>query len=116
MLETNQIDVVEIQEVGSLPVGRQLIFGKLESDSSGITIAFFCVIDWQRQKFRRAIFSVDRIAEVCRECRDPALPRKIIPDDGDSTWKRRSQLSGRECWCLLLNGERAKIDTGHGLY
>src|SRR5258708_2871539 len=26
------------------------IFGKLKSDSSGITIAFFYVIDWQRQK------------------------------------------------------------------
>src|SRR5207249_8418115 len=114
MLQTNQIDVVEIQEVRCLPVGRQLIFGKLESDSCGVTIAFFCVIDWQRQKFRRAIFSVDRIAQVCRECRDPALPRKIIPDDGDSTWKRRSRLCGRECWCLLLNSEWAKIDTGHG--
>ena len=62
MLQTNQIDVVEIQEVRCLPVGRQLIFGKLESDSCGVTIAFVCVIDWQRQKFRRAIFSVDRIA------------------------------------------------------
>jgi hypothetical protein len=62
MLQTNQIYVAEIQEVRSLPVRRELIFGKLESDSSGVTIAFFCIVDWQRQKFRRAIFSVDCIA------------------------------------------------------
>jgi hypothetical protein len=62
VLQANQIYVAEIEEVSRLPVRGEVILGKLESHSCRVTVAFFRIVDRQRQKLCRTVFSVDRIA------------------------------------------------------
>ena len=66
---------------------------RLSSDNSnrtrsGYAVTLFGVVHRQRQQLGRAVFGVNGVAQICRERRDPAVPRQIVPDDCDSIGKR----------------------------
>ena len=68
------IDVAEIQKVRGLPVRRQIAFGQFKPYPLGIVISLSRVVHGQCQQLCRVELSAERIAQVGRESRDPALP------------------------------------------
>jgi len=75
VLQTDQINVAEIQEISGLAVGSHLILGKFESDSGRVDVAFWRIVDRKRQEFRGAVFGMNRVAQIRGERGDAALPR-----------------------------------------
>src|SRR5580692_7624750 len=110
VLQANQIDVAEVQEVRGLPVGSQIIFRQLESHSRGIRITLFGVVDRKGQQLCRAIFCVYCVAQIRRERRNPASPRKIIPHDRDSIGKCRVRRKRFRRYGSIFQHERLDFD------
>jgi hypothetical protein len=87
VLQAHQIDIAEIQKVGGLAVGSQIVLGQLEPHSGGIAIALLSIVHGESQQLGRAVFRVNGVAQVCREGRNSALSREIVPDHCDSIGK-----------------------------
>ena len=83
VLKTNQIDIAEIQKVGGLPVGGEIVLGQFEAYSGRIAVALFRIVHWKSQQLGRAVFRVDGVAQIGRERRNSTLSRKIVADDCD---------------------------------
>ncbi len=90
VLQAYQINVAEIQEIRGLAIRNQLILGKLEAHAGGIGVTLWRIVHRQRQQFRGAIFSVNRVAQIRCKRGDSTPPRKIVPDDGDPAWQQRA--------------------------
>src|SRR5712671_4933267 len=110
MLQTNQVDVAKIQEVRRLSIGSQRILGKLEAHSRWVAVAFFRIVDWQREEFDSTVFRVKRVAQIGRECRDATFARQIVPNHSDAAgqhwpWEYRHGSGG-----CLLHYEGTQID------
>ena len=102
MLQANQIDIAEIQEVGGLAVGRQIILGQFEAYPSRITVALFGIVHRKSQQLRRAVFRMNGVAQIGCECRNSTMSWKIVANDGDAVWKsgalRSGYRRGRRCF------------------
>jgi hypothetical protein len=62
MLQTDQINIAEIQKVGRLPVGSKIVFGELETHSGRICVTFRGIVHRQSQQLDCAILCVDGVA------------------------------------------------------
>ena len=94
VLQAHQIDIAEIQKVGGLAVGSQIVLGQLEPHSGGIAVALFSIVHGESQQLGRAVFRVNGVAQVRRERRNSALSREIVADDCDSIGKCRALRCG----------------------
>ncbi len=106
MLQANQIDVAEIQELGGLTIGSQVVLGEFKANARGIIVAFFGIVDGQGKQFGGSVFRVNCVAEVGGERGDPTFTGQIISDDSDSggknwprmDWPKRSQFFFQHRW------------------
>src|SRR5207248_7054726 len=109
VLQANQIDTSEIQKVGGLPVGSYVIFRQFEPHSGRIGVTLFSIVNRECQQFRRTVFRMEGVAQICSERRDATVPRKVVSHDRDSPWKYRAQRCKREIDCLLFQYERGRV-------
>src|SRR5271165_914078 len=95
VLEADHVDVVEVQEFRGIAIGLQVVLGKRPTYACGIVVALFGIVDRECQQSSCAVLRGDRAAKVGRKGGDSTLPRKIIPNHGDSTGQRWFGLQAR---------------------
>ncbi len=97
VLQAYQIEVREIQELGSLLIGGQIILRQRESYPRWVGIPRFRVVDRHGEQPCRTTFGGNRFAQVGSKSGDPTLARKIVANDGDPAGETRArlQLNGR---------------------
>jgi hypothetical protein len=83
VLHAGALDLVDVQEVGGVPVLVQAVLGHLEPDAVGVGVALGDVVHRDRDAVGTGGLFGHRFAEVGREGRDPALPGQIVPDERD---------------------------------
>src|SRR6185369_9032767 len=71
MLQRDEIDVAEIQKIGSVLIGRRIAFREFESNPRRITVVRTRVIDWNCQQLSRLVLCADGVAKICRKRRNP---------------------------------------------
>src|SRR5271157_4820934 len=84
VLQADQIDIAEIQKVGGVPVGIEIILRQGEPDSGGVGITLIGIVNGECQELNRAKFRMNRVTQVCCERRNSTTSGKIIPHDCDS--------------------------------
>src|SRR5271165_62774 len=88
VLQTNHVDIVEVQKLSRLLIRGQVILSKRPSHARRVFISFVGVINWERQQSSCTILCGNGCAQVGCERGYSALPRKIIADHGDSAGQR----------------------------
>jgi hypothetical protein len=125
VLQTNQIDVAKIQKIRSLSIRSQAVFGKLESNSCGVAVAFFRIVDRQRQELSSPVFRVNGVTQVSRECRDPTLTGKVVPDNSNPARQDWPGMCETGCGRFIFDYEGTQFDRfanvwgigkGYGFY
>ena len=61
-LQADQIDAVDIQEIGGAPIGLEIFLGQFEAHTRGIGIAILDVVDRHGDAGRVAVFGGDGFA------------------------------------------------------
>src|SRR6267378_2705429 len=97
MLETNQVDITEIQKLGGLTIRSQIVLGQLEAYPGRIGVALFGIVHRKSQQLRRTIFRVNGVAQIGCECGDSAVSWKIVANDRDSSGKSGALRRGYRC-------------------
>src|SRR5512146_1902400 len=80
MLKRNEVNVAEIQEIGSIFIGGGVSLGEFESNSRRIAVVRSRIVDWYRQQLSTSVLGADGVAQVCRKGCNSALPREVISD------------------------------------
>src|SRR5664280_1610902 len=81
--------LVKIEELGRTFIGRQLLFGQLESHPLGIAVFGLRIIYGQCKQSFNPVLGRNSVAQVGGESRNTALPWKIVPNDSDPARKRK---------------------------
>ena len=81
VLQADDVDLVDVQEIGRLGVGRQVVLAKLEADPGRILIALRPVVHRDGKTSCLGKLSGQRFAQVGGEGGNPALPRQVVSDD-----------------------------------
>jgi hypothetical protein len=53
VLQAHHVDVVEVQKFSGFLIGRHVVLGERPAHPRGIVVAFFRVVDWERQQSSR---------------------------------------------------------------
>src|SRR4030095_16963582 len=83
VLHADKVDGIDVQEVRCTPIRCEVALGDLEPDSRRISVAPSRIVHREDVTFDRRKLAGDRVGQVGREGRDPALTRQIIADKGD---------------------------------
>ena len=83
MLETNDIHVVDVQEIRRAQVGRQILFRDLKAHLRRIIITVLDIIDRHDRALDRGKFGGDGAAKVGRERGDAAFSWQVIAEKCD---------------------------------
>ena len=121
-LQANEIDVVDIQEIGGASIRLNIFFRQFKSNAGRVSVAAFDVVDGQRDARGVAVFGGDGLAEIGGERGNAALARQVVTDkrnpaDGclvGGSFHDQNMISENRCsWssliCQLL--KRKEADT-----
>src|SRR6185437_14416312 len=109
MLQTNQIKIREIEEIGSPLIRGQIVLLECESHSLGIGISGLRVIDWHCGQLCRTVLCGNCVTQVSGKGRDPTLTGKIVANNGDSARQPCARLRGRRYWTALPRSHKAPL-------
>jgi len=109
VLQADEVDAVAVEEVGGATVRGQLLLGQLEPHALGVGVPGLPVVHRNGDDTRAGTPGGERLAEIGREGRDPALPREVVPDDGNPP--ERTQQA-RYIHVDLCGGEARRADDG----
>src|SRR5438067_8305233 len=84
VLDRDDLDVVNVQEIRRTPVGVDLLFVDLKTDTRRIIVAFRVIVNCSHEALAMRVRGCDRLANVGRKCRDATLPWHIISKKGDA--------------------------------
>jgi hypothetical protein len=82
VLQTDDINVIEVQEVSGGLVGVDVLLLDLEPDALRVMIALFDIGDGHGEALDPGIKRRERLADVRGERGDPALAGQVIADEG----------------------------------
>src|ERR1700735_1554108 len=82
VLNRNDLNVVNVQEVGRATIRIDFLFINLESDSTRIVVAFRSIIHCPHDALTFRKFRGDGFAEISSKSGDTALTGKMIADEG----------------------------------
>src|SRR5580698_9148949 len=82
VLEQNDLDVVDVEEIGRTAVGTEFLLVDLKSDTSWIIVAFGSIIDCAHDAQTFWEFRRNSLTNIGGESGDAALARKMIPEKG----------------------------------
>ena len=80
VLQTDHVDVVDVQEFGRAPVRGQFLVPHFKTDPRGIVVPFLHIVHGNREHVGIRVRLGKRLAHVSGERRYPALARKVISD------------------------------------
>ena len=83
VLQAYQIEICEIQKVSRLLIRRQIVLLKGESHPRRVCIPRFRIVDRHREQSCRSILRRNCFAQISGKGGDPALPGKIVANNGD---------------------------------
>jgi len=81
VLQTDDVDVADIQKVGCALIRRQVAFGQLEPNATRIRVPSWTVVDGNGKTGPLAFVGDDGFAQVCRKRGNPAPSREIVAND-----------------------------------
>ncbi len=83
VLETDDVGIGEIQEVGRAEIGVNLLLLDLEPRLRRIVVSLREIVDRDHEAIGPRVLRGDRRAEVIGEGRDTAFPRQVVTDESD---------------------------------
>jgi hypothetical protein len=101
VLQTDKIDIAEIQEIGGIFIRGKVALRQFEPDSRRIAIAGFRIVDRHGQELCGCILSANSVAQIGRESRDSTLPREVVSDHCYTARKRSGRSQGQG-WRIAL--------------
>ena len=84
VLQADEIDLVDVQEIRGLEVGRQIAFVKLEADPRRILVTLLAVVHRDSKTACLRELAGEGLAQIGSEGGDAALSRHVVADYGDS--------------------------------
>ena len=106
VLQAYQIEIGEIQKLGSLLIRRQIVLRERESYPLWVGIPGFRIVHRHGEQPCRATLSGNRFAQISGKSSNSALARKIVAHDGDAAREPRCRLRA--------NGRRGRLTGSHG--
>ena len=83
-LEADQIDIINIEEVSSAGVRKDVFLGEFKANPARIRVAGFRIVDRQGNTRGLNVRRSHRLAQIRCKRGDAALPRKIVADECNS--------------------------------
>src|SRR5579871_2323918 len=78
VLQTDNINIADIQEVSRAQIRRQILLFNFKANYVGVGIALSEVVYRDRETLARRVFSGHGLEQVGRKCRDAALTGQIV--------------------------------------
>ena len=92
MLQRDHVYIIDIQEISSTAVGFNILLGQFEANTRRVLVAYFGIIDRQRDARSALVLLGDGFAEIGGKCGNATLAREVIPDKGNSFYDRVGEL------------------------
>jgi hypothetical protein len=83
VLKTDRVDIVEVQELSSTPIGGDIAFRQFKPHAWRVGVASRRVVDCQGKAIRLWVFTAYRLAQVSCEGRNPTLAWQIVAYNGN---------------------------------
>ena len=93
VLETHDVNVVDVEEFGGASIGGNLLLDDLKPDAIGILVSLGDIVDWNHKDPRRADQLRQGVSKVTGEGGNAALPRGRVAYERDPA-QRWASLSG----------------------
>src|SRR5437763_5368193 len=84
VLQAHQVVAIEVQELSSTFVGSEILLSNLNANLFRVVVARIRIVHWYCEQTASTKFGRHSTAQVCRKCGYSALPRPVVPDDGNS--------------------------------
>jgi hypothetical protein len=84
VLQADEIDIVDVQEVGSAAIRVDVLFRQFETHTRWIGVTLFGVVNGQGNAGGARIFGGDGLAQVGGKRGNATLARQVVADKGDA--------------------------------
>src|SRR5579859_7084082 len=75
MLQTNEVIAIEVEELRGSLVRSNIFLRQFQANLFGVFIARIRIVDWNCKEATNPELSTESVAQVGRECGDPAFAR-----------------------------------------